>query len=489
MSKKKKNDIIVTFIGESSNDVTGSSILVHYPKHNGEYGNILIEMGLVQGESTIEKDLAVNRRMLQKFNKELIESIEYVFICHSHSDHQANLPYLDTGRFKGKIFIPQESVPIVQDLMDDSVGIHLNNVRRLKELRGKKIKPFYNKENMINMFDKMVGVEKYNKIKLNDEIEFEFINSGHVLGGCMLKLWITKPNNSKKLLIYTSDMGSNYNNQFQYFVPPREQINKCNLLISEATYCNPYRSWSKKDATNERKQLKEDIKSDLLNGKEILMSAFSFGRVQNLICMLYDMFYEEEWFDYDIILDGVLLHKINYDYTKVLKDDELKYFNKVLNWKHIKLNKTYDGTLALMSKKQPRIIISTSGFLSQGRIMSWLQHLIPSSKSTIYITGYCGDENSIGYRLLNPNQKTITIDKQVLLKRATIKQLKTFSSHIQYNELISLFKGINCDNILIHHSDKEEKIEFVDEVKKELNKIGKITKIKAITVKDNQFKL
>ena len=87
MSKKKKNDIIVTFIGESSNDVTGSSILVHYPKHNGEYGNILIEMGLVQGESTIEKDLAVNRRMLQKFNKELIESIEYVFICHSYSDY------------------------------------------------------------------------------------------------------------------------------------------------------------------------------------------------------------------------------------------------------------------------------------------------------------------------------------------------------------------------------------------------------------------
>ena len=48
--KNKKDDIIVTFMGESRNDVTGSSVLINVPKkdRSGRY-NILIEMGLVQG--------------------------------------------------------------------------------------------------------------------------------------------------------------------------------------------------------------------------------------------------------------------------------------------------------------------------------------------------------------------------------------------------------------------------------------------------------
>ena len=46
MGGKKNNDIVITFLGESRNDVTGSSVLVNFCNNNGERRNILIEMGL-----------------------------------------------------------------------------------------------------------------------------------------------------------------------------------------------------------------------------------------------------------------------------------------------------------------------------------------------------------------------------------------------------------------------------------------------------------
>lgn len=484
MGKKKDKDIIISFLGESRSDVTGSSVLINYKKTDGTRSNILIEMGLVQGGNTIEKDLALNRKMLERYNKELMFSIETVFLLHCHIDHIGSIPYLNKG-FDGNIISTKESMVIGKHLIEDSVNIHQKNIQKIKETKGKKIIPFYTNQDMYDIFEKMEYRKIGEKYKLNDQVEYRFINSGHVLGGAMLELWIRKPNNSIKHIIYTSDMGSNYNNDYQYFVPKRDTVPKCNLLISEATYNTPDRSWNRRDAIEERKQLKSNIKNDLCSGKEVLLSSFSFGRLQNILCTLYDFYHEEEWFrDIPIIVDGVLLHKINDDYLRLLEGEEYEYFNQVLHWKNIKVNKAYDGTLAILSKREPRIIVSTSGFLTQGRIVTYLQQLLPSDKVSIYLTGYCGE---FGDRLLNPNQKTITIDKKVVLKRAKVTKLKCMSSHIQYTELINMFKEINCDKILIHHSSNKDKDNFIEDIKNELDKANKHTKVECVTDKNNQF--
>ena len=489
--KKKDTNIYATFLGESRNDVTGSSLLLNIPRKDYTRYNILIEMGLVQGGNTIKQDIANNRKMLERYNKDLISTIEYVFIGHSHCDHHANLPYLEaSGVFNGTVIMTNKSIPIVKHLMEDSVKIHESNITKLKEQGEKKVRSFYTSVDMYNLFNRFRGVEIGEKIRLNDEIEYKFINSGHVLGGAMLELWITKPNNQKIHLVYSSDMGSNHNNEFQYYVPPRETVSKCNYFISEGTYNNKERSWTHKQAVEERMQLKSEIKNSLCSGKEILFSAFSFGRLQNIICMLYDFYHKEEWFrDIPVIIDGILLHKINSDYLSVLEGEEYEHFSKVLNWANIKCNKDYTGTLAILSKHEPRIIVSTSGFLVNGRIVTYLQEMLPSSKAVIYLSGYCGGLDSLGAKILNPNQKTVTIEKRVIMKRAEVKQLRTMSSHIQYDELMSLYKGLNCNKIIIHHSSEDGKAQFGEEVREELAKCDKSTKVEVVTNKNYQFVL
>lgn len=84
MGKKKKDDIVISFIGNSKDNVTGSCVSISYPKKNNEHGLIILECGLVQGDSTIEKTYNSNKAMLDRIGKEVVSSCEWLILGHSH---------------------------------------------------------------------------------------------------------------------------------------------------------------------------------------------------------------------------------------------------------------------------------------------------------------------------------------------------------------------------------------------------------------------
>lgn len=82
--KNKENDIILSFVGGSSSDVTGSCITVSYKKNDGTRGLVVIECGLCQGEPTVDKLYNANKRMIEGIGKEVVQSTEYVLLGHAH---------------------------------------------------------------------------------------------------------------------------------------------------------------------------------------------------------------------------------------------------------------------------------------------------------------------------------------------------------------------------------------------------------------------
>lgn len=492
MNKRRKNkdsSIIISFVGGSRDDVTGSCVLVNYPKENGEKGLFAIEMGLIQGSFDIAKDISANRQMIENISLSTIRELEAVFITHPHADHSCNLPICNSENgFKGKVISSHECLPLSQPIIEDSVKIHTDNIMRLKR-GGKKIKPLYSKSSMNDMFDYMVGVDTHCRHKLNDYVEYEFINSGHVLGGCMINFYIRRINGRFFRITYTGDMGSKYNNDFQYFVPLRDEISTTDVLISEGTYNNPKRSFTYQQAVKERFMLRNLIKQCISEGGNFLLPTFSFARCQSILCQLYEWFKDDESMkDVDFILDGVLLHKINNEYIKVLQGDEKKYFKQVLKWKQLKLNKTHDGTTAILSKKDKQyVVLASSGFMVNGRVCDYLQKFLGSSKDYVCATGYCGGEGSIGYQILDSSQPTVKVNGSTIYKSAHIYQLKTFSSHIQFDEIIDLFSSVNCKHILVHHSSEEGKYDLVKYAREEISKCNKTTKITAVDKGCQQF--
>ena len=76
----------------------------------------------------------------------------------------------------------------------------------------------------------------------------------------MIQLWIKKLNGQVVSLIYTGDMGSNYNQQINPFNDVRDTIPKCNYLISEGTYNDITRTLNKQIVKDELKRFKDTIK-------------------------------------------------------------------------------------------------------------------------------------------------------------------------------------------------------------------------------------
>lgn len=82
--RNKDNDIVVSFLGTSKQQVTGSMVTISYPKNDGSKGLVVLECGLCQGEPTIEKSYSTNKRMLEGIGKEVVQSAEYVLLGHAH---------------------------------------------------------------------------------------------------------------------------------------------------------------------------------------------------------------------------------------------------------------------------------------------------------------------------------------------------------------------------------------------------------------------
>lgn len=485
--KSKDNDIIVSSLGNSTDNVTGSCFSISYPKDDNTRGLIILECGLSQDGHTPLEQYNSNKKMIDNISKEVIKNTEYVIFTHTHVDHVGNLSIFNSDNgFNGKILSTKKSIELSKELIKDSVYIHKKNLEYLKS-KGKRLKPFYTEQQMYNMFEKMKSIEVGKEIVLNENLTIILNNNSHCLGSCNITLRFRKPNNHIKTIIYSGDLGSQINRNFSYYLEDQNIPKKCNMFISEATYCDKDRQMTKKQAIQDREELRILIKQAILEGRRILFPTFAFSRSQQLLTMFYEWFKDEEWFkNIPIVCDGVLINNINSTYLKILEDENKELFTNVMNWDNVKINKNYDGTVALLSKKTCGIYIASSGFLENGRVVDYLLQFIPSSKDIIVLTGYCGGEGSFGSKLLNNNQKTITLEKHVLQKRCKVIQYLSFSSHISHDELLKLWNELNCDKIFVHHSGNK-KLEFIDEAKNYLKDRNKTTKIIPISKSSNQF--
>ena len=468
-------------LGGACVGVTGSCTLItYYNEELNERRNIILEMGLIQGEQDVYLQYLDNAMMLQHITREILEKTDYIISSHSHIDHVGNLPHANTKNgFNGVIISSHKTLEISKKLIADSVYIHERNIEQIKNGSGKKVKPLYTEQDMHDMFGKMEAVDVGVKIPLNKNVTIQLHTNNHSVGSVGISLWIRKPNNQVKHILYSGDMGSNHNFKYNYFTDKYNLPNKCNVFISEATYWEKERSFNEKIADAQRKEFKDYLMSSLKQGKRVLICTFAYNRSQQLMQQLYDWFAQDESFTYPIVIDGFLTNKINDTFGNILEGEDRERWNKTMNWSKFKFNREYPSTLATLSVRTSGIYICSSGFLTAGRSITYLQTMLGNSNDCVVSIGYCGEEGSKGWQVFDSEQNTVTIgsgkDKKVIFKRAECKKFSSFSSHIQRDELFKIWANMNCEQIIVHHSECDE--EFIKEAREYLKDRNKTTKI------------
>ena len=449
MAKKKLKSNGIFFTGKASEDVTGSQYLVRF----GD-SQCLLECGLHQSRSNDYLDsYKINSEKFQFKPSEL----DFVFVAHTHIDHCGLIPRLVREGFRGRIIATKDTANIMKPLLLNSCAIIKEEARILSKRYKRNYNPLYEEDDVYSTLGVIEAFSEYDKIyKLNENVSFQWLHNSHCLGAAQLQLILRDKNSTKKVL-YTSDMGALHSNN--HYVTDTEIPNMFNdVVIMESTYGDSKRT-SKKTRAFDIKHLNVAIDTVIERKGTVILPCFSFSRTQELLTTLYDIYGVRDDFRTPIFIDSKLSCDISKLYSKLLGGTDLKKWQKVCEWDNVNFIEEKDDSINIISNNMPKIIISSSGFCTNGRIVGYLKKYIKDDKSMVIFSGYTGDNPSyLSYRIKNYREnKFIKINKEQIPNRADCVTLSTFSSHANFNDLVKYGSSLKTNKLILVHGSTDAK--------------------------------
>lgn len=471
MGKKKVKEDGIYLYANNAYDVTGSSIFI---RCNGK--QILLECGMVQKNDYLEN----YRLNSEKFPFNPSE-IDYVFIGHVHVDHIGLLGRLVREGFNGNIICSHATAMLMKPLLLNSAFILKSEACTLSYKYKRDYKPIYDEDDVYKVLDLVYEYDElHTEYILDDVVSFEWLENSHCLGARQLRLSLTNKLGVKEHILYTSDIGSLCTKNHYL---KNTEIDDRNYLYAfmESTYGMDSRQ-TKKTREFDMEHLRVGIETTLERGGTFIMPCFSFSRTQEILTSLYEIFHDKD-FKYNVIVDSMLSVDICNIYDQLLTDEDLELWTKVRNWENVRFITEKDESSACVKDHTPKIVISSSGFCTNGRILSYLHEYLSDENSMICFSGYIGDNNSyLSYKVKNYKEnKVIKISGDPVKNKIDCMTLHTMSSHASHKDLIEFGSSLNTSKLVLVHGSVEAKNCLKEKLQDEICKKDKSFKVVAST--------
>ena len=391
---------------------------------------ILLDCGMYQGKG-METDEA---------NRELgfdPKDIHYLLLSHAHIDHSGLIPYIYSLGFRGKIYCTAATRDLCELMLQDTAFIQEQDVRwynkKMDRQNKPKIKPLFDMSDAQQVMKLFRTVDYDTPYRLNEEIEIQFTNSGHMLGSAVISVAITE-NGQTKRIAYTGDLGRLHS----HILSTPQAFPQCDYLICESTYGNRLHE----DTLVSEEQLLGIVEETCMYKKgKLLIPSFSVGRTQEIVYVLNELFNDGRLERVPVYVDSPLsanATEIFRRHAHTLNEqvqDTLRYDPDPFGFNGLRYITDVQQSKALNRSEQPCIIISSSGMLEAGRIKHHVSNHIDDPSTTILIVGYC-TPSSLGARIQDPSLRYVSIfgfDHRI---RAQVTKVEGFSGHGDYQEMI-----------------------------------------------------
>lgn len=470
---KKKSKITVEVIGGNAESVTGSCTKIVTPEHT-----YLFELGMIQDGHTPLENYKLNSKLLQQIKP---QDIDYIIIGHNHLDHIGLIPALYArGKCKAKIIVPKNSTRILKEMWNDAAYINQRDVDIIN-LKDRNYEAFYNEDIVGNTLNYVTELDSDEIIKVSDELSIRYKNAGHILLSKQAEVFINIGSHIKKIL-FTSDLGNLSTQSSRIFVEDFEPVSSSNIVIGECTYSSSKtKAITKKTLELDMQKIKSAVEQYCVDNKNrILIPTFSLDRMPYILWILYSLFGKDENFQVPILVDSPLANRLLDCYSSILEGDIKEQFDEMMSWKNIKRIITPEDSKAAIADKGAKVICSSSGMLTAGRSIKWLQSILPNENDLCLFIGYAG-QDTLAYKIKHSKeQKTININGKPYKNKCQIIDLLSFSSHMQREQLINYYKGINCEKIYLVHSNNNSKLEFKKDLETAITDCLKSTRVVAV---------
>lgn len=415
------------FIGATA-DVTGSMTLL-----KNSQGQILIDSGLYQG---IDEVVKRNKNPLP-FK---VDEIDAIIITHAHLDHSGFIPRMVSLGFRGVIYCTKPTMKLARIIMADSANIFDKNKHTF--MHG-----FYSPK------DVMVATSLFKTKKYHESFEvlgmsIEFFPAGHILGAASVLV------KGDKTIVFSGDIGRTNDPIIQ----APEACPPADIVVMESTYGNRIR---KGNLDEELKDFLIKIKNESKVG---IIASFAVARAQLLITLIHKYYTEHPEEKIRVVIDSPMMVNANNVYKEFSEltriPEELK--KALVEVEVIDQERKWES---ISKKDGPLIIITSSGMVSGGRILRYLENWQQDKNACLFLPGYQGEGTS--GRLLSEGKRTITDDKgQEIHWHGDIYTSEAFSSHADQSELIGWLKNVApATQIFLNHGEQDSKIEFQTKLK------------------------
>lgn len=480
MGKKKLSSDGILFCGESSNGVTGSQYYVKFGKYQ-----ILLECGLYQ--SAKDDYLEGYKANAAKFAFKPKE-LDYVFVCHAHIDHCGLLPRLVREGFNGKIICTSSTAMIMKPLLTNSCGIIKNEAKLLSKKYSREYKPLYEDEDVEGVFRLIETYDKYDTtIRLNDEISFQWLRNSHCVGAAQLRLILSEGTKFKRIL-YSSDIGA-LQSCNHYMDDTEYPVDFNDVVIMESTYGGKREKPRKRSRDIE--MMKAAVDTTIERNGTVIFPCFSFSRTQEILSTLSDIYNGDESFRAEVYIDSLLSCEITEMYNKTIRlYGDREYWRKVLEWNRVHLIKDKADSRNVIADDTPKIIITSSGFCRNGRIVEYLKRYLKDERAMIIFSGFVGDNPSyLSYRIKNfRSNRYIRINGENVPNKADCVSLTSFSSHAGLEDLLEYGENLNTNKVVLVHGDEEAKANLAAQLKERISKMNKTYRV-CVSVKGMKINL
>ncbi|UIP01049.1 beta-CASP ribonuclease aCPSF1 [Halobaculum sp. CBA1158] len=383
------------------------------------------------------------------------QNVDAVVLTHAHLDHSALVPLLFKYGYDGPIYCTEPTRDLMGLLTLDYLDVASKEGRT----------PPYESAQVREAIKHTIPLEYGDVTDIAPDVKLTFHNAGHILGSAVSHFHIGDG------LYNVAFSGDIHYDDTRLFNGAVNDFPRVETLVMESTYGgrNDYQT----DQEDSERKLIEVINETYENDGKVLIPAFAVGRSQEIMMVLEEAMRTDKIPEMPVHLDGMIWEAtaIHTTYPEYLRDelrdrifheDENPFLADQFN--HIDGGEDERQEVA---DGGPCIVLSTSGMMTGGPIMSWLRHIGSEEESTLTFVGYQA-QGTLGRRIQNGWDEIPVQDPRDRSRESTIslrmgiEVVDGFSGHADRQGLENFVKTMNPrpEKVLCVHGDERSVQDF-----------------------------
>ena len=295
------------------------------------------------------------------------------------------------------------------------------------------------------------------------DLRFRFRNAGHIIGSGMVEVELQDREPALRL-VFSGDVG-------RYDAPLVKNPSappECDVLVIESTYG---------DRTHPEEPIETQLAALLSivleSAGTMLVPAFAVGRSQQLVYLLHETMKSDPRLRMPIHMDSPMAIDTTRIYRRYpeesgLESIQMRSGSSVLYDRNVFLHKTREDSMRLNDLAGPRVIISSSGMMTGGRVLHHLRRLLPDPKNVVVLAGYQAP-GTRGWRLKR-GEPTLRIHGQDVEVKARLEEISGLSAHADSDQLVRWVRELPPPRVTyVTHGDGDASEALARRLREELD--------------------